>query len=41
MTEILSGEATQAQIAGFIVALRMKGETIEGRWPGCLAAMQG
>ena len=29
MGEILDGNATQAQIAGFIVALRMKGETPE------------
>ncbi len=29
MAEILTGSATSAQIAGFIVALRMKGETIE------------
>jgi anthranilate phosphoribosyltransferase len=29
MTEVLSGEATPAQIAGFAVALRSKGETIE------------
>jgi anthranilate phosphoribosyltransferase len=29
MTEIMSGEATEAQIAAFITALRMKGETIE------------
>jgi anthranilate phosphoribosyltransferase len=29
MGEILAGNATPAQIAGFIVALRMKGETVE------------
>jgi anthranilate phosphoribosyltransferase len=29
MAEILDGAATSAQIAGFIVALRMKGETID------------
>ncbi|CAN5851076.1 anthranilate phosphoribosyltransferase [soil metagenome] len=29
MAEILDGNATSAQIAGFIVALRMKGETVE------------
>jgi anthranilate phosphoribosyltransferase len=29
MAEILAGDATSAQIAGFIVALRMKGETVE------------
>src|SRR5205823_2315061 len=39
MTEILSGEATQAQIAGFIVGLRMKGETVE-EMAGLLSAMQ-
>ena len=27
--EIMSGEATNAQIAAFITAMRMKGETIE------------
>jgi len=29
MAEILAGQASSAQIAGFIVALRMKGETVE------------
>ena len=29
MGEVLAGNATPAQIAGFIVALRMKGETVE------------
>jgi anthranilate phosphoribosyltransferase len=29
MAEILDGDATPAQIAGFIVALRMKGESVE------------
>ena len=39
MTEVLAGNATPAQIAGFIVALRMKGETVE-EIVGLLAAMQ-
>ena len=29
MTAVMAGEATAAQIAGFIVSLRMKGETVE------------
>ncbi|MBW2983612.1 anthranilate phosphoribosyltransferase [Candidatus Woesearchaeota archaeon] len=29
MNEIMSGKATDAQIAGFLIALRLKGETIE------------
>ncbi len=29
MNEIMSGKVTEAQIAGFLVALRLKGETIE------------
>jgi anthranilate phosphoribosyltransferase len=38
MAEILDGAATPAQISGFIVALRMKGETV-GELTGLLAAM--
>lgn len=38
MTEILDGAASPAQIAGFIVALRMKGETVD-ELSGLLRAM--
>jgi anthranilate phosphoribosyltransferase len=39
MADILTGNATSAQIAGFIVALRMKGETA-GELRGLLTAMR-
>ena len=29
MTQLMTGEATPAQIGGFLVGLRMKGETVE------------
>ena len=29
MAELLAGNATSAQIAGFVVALRQKGETVD------------
>jgi anthranilate phosphoribosyltransferase len=39
MQEIMQGEATQAQIAGFLVALRAKGETAD-EIAGCAEAMR-
>ncbi|MES1246876.1 MAG: anthranilate phosphoribosyltransferase [Actinomycetota bacterium] len=39
MQEIMRGDATQAQIAGFLVALRAKGETAE-EIAGCAEAMR-
>ena len=39
MDEIMSGKATPAQIAAFITALRMKGETVE-EITGCARIMQ-
>ena len=39
MAVIMAGEATQAQIAGFLVALRAKGETAE-EIAGCAEAMR-
>ncbi|MCX7918538.1 MAG: anthranilate phosphoribosyltransferase [bacterium] len=39
MNEIMSGEATEAQIGSFITALRMKGETVE-EITGCALVMR-
>ena len=39
MGEIMRGEATQAQIGGFLVALRAKGETAD-EIAGCADAMR-
>lgn len=39
MTEIMQGEATPAQIGGFLTALRMKGETV-AEVTGCARAMR-
>lgn len=40
MNQIMEGNATDAQIASFITALRMKGETVE-EITGCTLAMRG
>jgi anthranilate phosphoribosyltransferase len=39
MSEIMQGEATQAQIGAFLAALRMKGETVD-EITGCAQAMK-
>ena len=39
MTRVMSGELTDAQIAGFLVALRVKGESVE-EIVGCARAMR-
>ena len=40
MDQVMGGEATPAQIAGFLIALRAKGETVE-EIAGCAEAMRG
>ena len=39
MMQIMTGDATGAQIGGFLVALRMKGETVP-EIAGCARAMR-
>ena len=39
MDEVMRGEATQAQIGGFLIALRLKGETAD-EIAGCAEAMR-
>ncbi|RME63946.1 MAG: anthranilate phosphoribosyltransferase, partial [Caldilineae bacterium] len=39
MTQIMTGEATDAQIGAFLSALRLKGETVE-EITGCARAMK-
>ena len=39
LSEIMAGNATEIQIAGFLIGLRMKGETVE-EVTGCARAMR-
>jgi anthranilate phosphoribosyltransferase len=39
MNEVMAGQATPAQIAGFLIALRLKGETVD-EITGCARAMR-